>query len=216
MTKDIPHPVRNSFLRASPFALAFAASAFALMPDPVDAQLGAPRVWITGWAGRFTSIGGFSDGELDAFFRFDDATAFGGGVHVPVSPGLLVGVDVLYASPTYERFSRDDASSQGQGDAKVASALASLRLAGGTGILGLYLSGGGGIFAWDLDDPELDDGWDMDLGLEVAAGVEYSVVRRARLFAEYAYWWVYHQKDDAVRSNTANHNLLRFGARFGI
>jgi opacity protein-like surface antigen len=216
MKNDIRPPVPNRILRASLFAVAFAATALAGATEPAAAQSGGSRVWVTGWAGRFTSIGGFSDQELDAFFRFDDAMAFGGGVHMPVSQGVLVGIEVLYASPTYERFNRDSATAQGQGDAKVASALASLRLAGGSGVLGLYLTGGAGIFAWDVDDPDLDDGWDMDLAFEIGAGVEYAVIPRARLFGEYTYWWVYHQKDDAVRKNTANLNLLRVGARFGL
>lgn len=187
-----------------------------LAPRPATAQPGAPRVWITGWAGRFTALGGFSDGELDSFFRFNDATAFGGGLHVAANPGLVLGVDVLYARPSYERFNRDDASSQGVGDAKAGSALASLRLAAGGGLLGLYLSAGAGVFAWDLEDPELDEGWDLDLALQIAAGLEYAFHRRARLFAEYGQWWVYHQKDDEIQSNTANHNLIRLGARLGV
>lgn len=195
---------------------ALAAAVLVLAPAPVEAQPGGPRVWVSGWAGRFTSLGGFSDGDLDAFFRFEDATAFGGGAHFIVSPGLVLGLDVLYGTSSYERFNRDDASAQGDGDAKVGSALASLRMAGGGGILGLYLSAGGGVFAWDLDDAELEDGWDLDLALQIAAGLEYAFQRRARLFAEYGQWWVYHQKDDEIRSNKPTHNLIRVGARFGF
>lgn len=184
---------------------------------PVSAQpLIAPRIWFSGWAGRFTNLGGFSDGGSNVFYRFDDATAFGAGVHIAASSGMVAGVDVLYAAPSYERFDRDTGAPQGDGDARAASALASVRLAGGGGILGLYLSAGAGVFAWDVDDPELDDGWDLDPALQVAAGLEYSVLPRTRLFAEYGRSWVYHQKDEAVSSNTANHTLLRLGVRVGL
>jgi hypothetical protein len=206
----------NMRVRAMMAGPALAAAVLLLGATPVEAQPGAPRVWVSGWAGRFTSLGGFSDGDLDAFFRFDDATAFGAGAHFTVSPGLVLGLDALYGTSSYQRFNRDDASAQGEGDAKVGSALASLRMAGGGGILGLYLSAGGGVFAWDLDDAELEEGWDLDLALQIAAGLEYAFHTRARLFAEYGQWWVYHQKDDEIQSNTPNHNLIRVGARLGF
>ena len=38
----------------------------------------------------------------------------------------------------------------------------------------------------------------------------------AVLFGEYGQWWVYHQKDDTVKKNTANHTLLRLGLRYGF
>lgn len=208
------HPARGTRIRRALPGLALAA--LALDPTAVQAQRDGPRIWFSAWAGRFTQVGGFSEGDLDAFYRFEDATAFGGGVHVPVNPGLVLGVDVLYARPEYDRVVRADATLEGSGDAKIGAAMASFRLAGGGGIVGLYLTGGAGVFAWDLDDPELDEGWDLDPALQIAAGLEYSVRPRTRLFGEYGQWWVYHQKDAAVTSNRPVHNLLRFGLRQGL
>ena len=203
--------------RARRVMIAVAALTIAAGNAPLAAQAPAgPATWFSAWVGRFTDVGGFSDGDLAAFYRFDDANAFGGGIHRRMGPGAVGGVDVLYGTTSYERFERDTGLLEGNGDAKLGSALASLRLAGGGGILGIYLSAGAGVFAWDLDDEELDDGWDLDFSFQIAAGLEYAVLPRARLFAEYGQWWVYHQKDAAVEKNTANHNLLRVGARLGL
>lgn len=184
--------------------------------SPLAAQRRAafdpPRVWASAWAGYFTDFGGFSD-DQNTFFGFDKSLALGGSVHFQPRQSAQFGVELLYARPAYRRFDRDSLSVVATGDASVTAALASLRMAGGAGGVGLYLSAAGGAFFWNV--AELD-GRDADPALTLGIGLDYALRRNALLFGEYSQWWVYHQKDDAVQKNTANHTLLRGGIRFGF
>ncbi|MCI0435589.1 MAG: hypothetical protein L0271_18385 [Gemmatimonadetes bacterium] len=195
----------------------FVIAAIPIAPaDPASAQVGSPRLWFTGWLGGFADVGGFSEATTDSFYRFDGAYAFGAGLHLATGRGgPVVGVDAAFSQPSYQKFERSVGTPLGSGDAKSASVLASVQLHGG-GLLGFYLSAGGGLFAWDLDDPDYEEGWDLDPALQLGAGLEYTVALRFRIFADYGQWWVYHQKDDTVAKNTAIHNLVRVGARVGL
>ena len=176
-------------------ALVTALAVLSAAAGSVAAQEERSRIWLSGWAGGFADIGGFSEETTNAFYRFDGAIAFGAGIHRASGQGPIIGLDVAFSRPAYERFDRGgDLTPQFTGHAQVASGLVSVRLQGG-GMLGFYLSAGAGLFAWDLDDPELDDGWDMDPALQLGVGLEYQLLRQLRLFADYGPWWVYHQKD---------------------
>jgi hypothetical protein len=177
----------------------------------------ASRVHISGWGGYFTSFGGFADEELDAFFRFDSAPAFGGGLHAYFGQGFTVGVDALYGSADYERRQRTTGTLELSGDAKVAAGLLSARLAaGGGGRFALYISGGIGAFAYELDAQSgLPDGWDTDFALYAGGGLEFRLIRHLGLFGEYGQLWAYHQKAGSSR-NVANHALLRGGLRVSL
>jgi hypothetical protein len=172
-----------------------------------------PRVWVSGWAGRFTDFGGFSD-EQNTYFRFDDATAFGGSLHVRAGQTALLGVDLVYASPSYDRF--DDSTPPqivASGDARTLGAVATARLLGGGSLAGVYVTGGAGGWFWDV--PELD-GREFDPALMGGIGLDYTLRRPISLFGEYSQWWVYHQKSGNVVKNTANHTLLRLGFRLAF
>ncbi|MGD8279496.1 MAG: hypothetical protein PVH00_15765 [Gemmatimonadota bacterium] len=177
------------------------------------ANFALPRIYVSGWAGRFTTFGGFSD-DQDTYFRFDDATAFGGSLHVRAGQTALLGVDVVYASPNYDRFNNANppdiiASDHG----RTIGAVLSTRLSGSGGMAGVYVTGGAGGWFWDL--PELD-GWQFDPTLMAGAGLDYALRRQFTLFGEYAQWWVYHEKSGDVVKNTANHTLIRFGLRLAF
>jgi hypothetical protein len=47
-------------------------------------------------------------------------------------------------------------------------------------------------------------------------GLDYRLHPRAGFFFEYGTFWAYHQKGDDVSRNTANHDMLRLGARLGL
>lgn len=185
---------------------------------PVSAQrgpaaFGQPRLFISASAGRFTDFGGFSD-DQNTFFSFKDATAFSGSVHFRPGQGAQFGVDVIWSRPAYERFDRDfPPTLVASGDATTVAALASARLAGGGGQLGLYLTGAAGAFFWNVEEL---GGRATDPALMIGIGLDYALRGAAALFGEYGQWWVYHEKDETVKKNTANHTLIRFGLRYGL
>jgi hypothetical protein len=194
------------------FALALAGLPLAPACAQRRAGFSMPRVWLSAWAGRFVDFGGFSD-DQNTFFQFDDATAFGGSVHV--RPGQLaqLGIDVVWSRPAYQRFDRETVEVMSSGEATTLAALASLRLAGGGGPLGLYLTGAAGAFIWNLEEL---GGRETDPAATIGIGVDYALPANAMLFGEYGQWWVFHQKDDTVEKNTAKHTLFRFGLRYGF
>jgi opacity protein-like surface antigen len=195
-----------------------AAHVRAQQPVPEDAQQPAvrPRVFLSGSGGYFIDLGGFAAPPADsAFFTFDNAIAFGGGVHVAVSPGVVVGLDAVYAKPDYQKRDRRTGDAESSGRASVASGLLSMRLnTAGGGRFNLYLTAGAGVFAYDVPEPVVSE-WDKDLAAMAGAGLEYRLIPRFAGYFEWTQFWAYHQKEGNVR-NTAKHNLLRLGARVGI
>lgn len=202
--------------------LAFAGVFADAATSPASAQtsLFRPRVYISAWGGGYTSFGGFAEslGETNAFYNFDRDFAYGGGLHIVTTPLIAIGVDGSYGSARYHRHDDGNAEPTTSGDARVASALLSARLgAGGGGRVGIYLTGGIGAFAYDLqdeDDPEFD-GWDADFALSAGAGLNFSVVPRLGLFVDYGQVWAFHPRD-GDQNNTANHGLVRLGTRLGL
>jgi len=169
-----------------------------------------PRLYVSGWAGRFTDFGGFSDDE-NTYFRFDKANAFGGSLHVRVGQTALLGVDLVYAKPAYDRFN-DSTPPQifASGDASTLGAVATARLMGGGSLAGVYVTGGAGGWFWTV--PDLG-GREFDPALMGGIGLDYALRRPLTLFGEYSQWWVYHEKSGNVVKNTANHTLIRLGLR---
>jgi opacity protein-like surface antigen len=173
-----------------------------------------PRVQVSAWGGGYTNFGGFSHPGTQDFFNFGSDFAYGGGLHVRLSPELMVGLDAGYGITRFQRNEIGNPNPVATGDAKVGSAFLSARMnTGGSGPLGLYLTGGIGAFAYDLPQPEFD-GWDPDFALTAGAGLQYNFRPRIGLYLEYGQIWAYHQKEGG--SNTAKHNLLRLGTRFGL
>jgi hypothetical protein len=172
-------------------------------------------MYLSAWGGGFTDVGGFAETDLDAFFNFDNAVAYGGGLHFRAGQGLVVGVEGTYARPNYRRFVRGATTPENEGEARVASALVSARLtSGGGGAFSVYLTGGAGVFAYNIPETGLEE-WDKDFALSGGAGLDYRIASRLGLFLEYGRMWAYHQKGDTER-NTANHSIVRLGTRLGI
>lgn len=209
----IPMHARRAGLLALAALLFTAGDAFA-QRGRQQAPIQRAKLWLTGWGGRFTNFGGFSDGEPPAFFDFEDATAYGGGIHYVVTPSVLIGVDGAYSKPAFVRLDLDSGDELDRGDATVASGLVSARLlAGGGGALGLYLTGGAGIFAYDV--PVLGER-DSDFAFEAGIGLEYGRWAHFGFFGEYGQYWVYHQKTERSTSNKTNHTLFKLGLRVGV
>lgn len=190
---------------------ALATLLLAVLVESAVGQARSPRFWFTGWGGGYTDVGGFSDGPTD-FYQFDGSLGFGGAIHWDTHAGIMLGVEGLWAQPSYTRYDRTTNTAIANGDATVWSALASVRLAGGGGPLGITLNGSGGIFAWDV--PDLGE-INYDPALAVGIGIDLALRRNLMIFGQYDQWWVYHEKED-VQTNTAHHNAVRIGARFGI
>lgn len=183
---------------------------------PADAQrpgfTSGSRLWVSAWAGGFTDLGGYS--QEAEFLQFDGAFAWGGGLHVDLGNGMAVGVDGSLAEPEYTRFDRTDPGTElGRDKATVLTLLASARLQGTPGPLGVFLNGGAGIVSWDV--PSLPSR-NTDLAFTIGIGLELKMQSKAALFAEYGSWWIYHEKDENVVKNTVRGTVLRAGARLGL
>ncbi len=171
-----------------------------------------PLVWASGWAGRLSGQGGFSNGPVD-FFSLRNAFAYGGSLHFVPGAGVALGVDAVLSRPDYTRFDRTQRIELSSGQAKLLAFLGSLRLQGSPGPIGVFLTGGVGVARWDI--PELG-GTNTDPALQIGAGLEYRYGRHIALFAQYDQWWIYHDKTEGVAKNKVSPTLLRFGARLGI
>jgi hypothetical protein len=196
----------------------------ATLPCTLEAQRGAPsgtfgeRLVLSGWAGGYINNGGFSDGPN--FYQFDigsglfsGGSAFGGSIHYSVNREIQVGVEGLFSSQDYTRFDRLDVTDMNPGTATVKAIMASVRLVGAPGRISFVASGGAGMISWDLDDPIGDE---TDLALEAGLGLEYRGLARIIPFAEYTWWWAFHEKDDAVVTNTVRQGLFRGGLRLVV
>jgi opacity protein-like surface antigen len=172
-----------------------------------------PRIRLSGWVGLFANENaGFASGTND-FFSFNRSVAFGGGIHTEVRRGLAVGIDGAYSAPGYTHFQRNPAQNLNTGDATVYSAILSARLQASPGQFGLYLTGGAGVFFFDV--PELGEA-NRDNALNAGVGVEYLLNQRLSLFGEYNQWWIYHDKVDDVLKNKVNRTLFKIGTRVGV
>lgn len=204
-------------MKSRPLTFLFMAVILAAAPANLEAQVRGgqrDRLKVSGWAGGFTSMGGFS--QDSSFFQFDDSSglfddfAFGGSVRYGFAGGMSAGVEALFSKPSYIRYDRTAGTELGRGTASVYGLLASASLTGTPGNVSFILSGGAGFFSWDVDEL---DGTNRDIALDFGIGVDYRLSSRLILFGDYTWWWVYHEKDDDVVTNTARLNLLRAGLR---
>lgn len=181
---------------------------------PASAQFSTvkppPKTWITG------SVGGFLDpGSVpDASGVWDFGTAFSGGlgVHRQIGNGLVLGIDGSFAPAKYEL--RDAANAvTGSGKASLVTGLLTGRIyTGGMGPMGMYLTGGAGVMAYEMKGLNR---WDPDLALMTGAGLEYRPSQSQSLFLEWGKLWTFHQSD-GVKNSTVNHSQIRAGIRFGL
>jgi len=190
---------------------ALACFAFA---SPAAAQFGTvkspPKTWITGSVGGFLNPGSVPDG--DGVWDFGSAFSGGIGVHRQIGQGISIGVEGSFAPAKYEL---RDASKNvvGKGNASIVTGLASARLyTGGTGPVGMYITGGAGVMAYGMKGL---DRWDPDLALMTGAGLEFRPSQRQSLFLEWGKFWTFHQQE-GVKNSTINHSQLRAGVRFGL
>jgi hypothetical protein len=200
------------------FRIMTVATLLVTAPVALEAQArGGPqtdRLRLSAWAGGFTSGGGFSQG--DVFFQFDerdtfiDDFAFGAALRYAFSGGLAVGIEGVLSNPDYIRFDRDEGTELGRGEASVFGLMASAALTGTPGRVSFILSGGAGFFSWDIE--ELGER-NSDIALDFGIGLDYRFARRLILFGDYTWWWVYHEKDEGIVTNTARMNMLRAGLR---
>jgi predicted porin len=194
---------------------------FVTIPVALEAQVRGgeqtDRLRLSAWAGGFTSGGGFSQG--DDFFQFDDRDsfindyAFGAALRYAFSGGLSVGVEALFANPDYVRFDRVEGTELSRGEASLYGLMASASMTGAPGRVSFMLSGGVGFFSWDVE--ELGER-NSDIALDFGVGLDYRLNRRLILFGDYTWWWVYHEKDDNIVTNTARMNILRAGLRLVV
>lgn len=167
------------------------------------------RLSVAGWVGDFNKFGGFSQGQ--DFFQFDDGTlAFGGAAHYGFNSGLSVGLEAVFSSPDYVRYDRDQGDELGTGSADVFGLMANARLYGTPGAITIVATGGFGFFSWDV--AELGSR-NNDFALQAGIGLEYRALSRVGVFGDYTWWWIYHDKDDTVVTNTVRNNAFRGGIR---
>jgi hypothetical protein len=166
------------------------------------------------YAQMYNEIGSFADPDTDSRWVFSD-NAFGAGATFQrvLGQGLLLGVDVSYARPSYERQNLDTDAVIASGSASILTALATGRFAyGGGGDLGFYLTGGLGTIAYNLEDV---GEWNADFALRAGTGLEYRFDPSKTIFLEWGRLWGYHEKE-GVSGGRATHSVLKLGARFGL
>jgi hypothetical protein len=197
--------------------MVIAAALLLVSADATDAQRrGAPLNWLSGYGLMYTGISGFHDPGSESDWVFDDnAFGFGLGLQREVTSGLLIGADVSYARPAYERRLRNTtvAIPGATGKAGVATALATGRIGyGGASDLGFYLSGAVGTIGYNLEDL---GAWNFDLALRAGTGLEYRLSPSQALYLEWGRIWGYHERE-GIGGGAAQHSKLQLGLRFGM
>jgi hypothetical protein len=194
-------------------AILIAALALSTLPVAAHAQAaGQPANWVTGYGVMYTNLSRFYDPGTESDWVFDEP-AFGLGVVLQreFGQGLLLGADFSLARPAYER--QRGQAAIASGTANVATAMATGRFAyGGSGDLGLYLSGGVGTIAYHLEDV---GEWNADFALRAGTGLEFRMTPARAIFLEWGRIWGYHERE-GVGGGAAQHSALRLGARFGF
>jgi hypothetical protein len=180
-----------------------AAAQFSTIKEP-------PKTWITGSVGGFLNPGSVPDAS--GIWDFGSAFSGGLGIHRQIGPGLAIGLEGTFAPAKYELRDAQKAVI-GSGSASLVTGLLSARLyTGGSGPMGMYLTGGAGAIAYGMKGL---DRWDPDLALMTGAGFEIRPSQRQSLFLEWGKYWTFHQSD-GVKDNTINHSQIRAGMRIGL
>jgi hypothetical protein len=171
----------------------------------------APSWWAGGYGMMYTGIGRVDNPETGRWTFSDNAFGAGGNLLRQFGPSLLLGVDVSYARPSYERTVGSDVVASG--DAQILTAMGTGRMAyGGGSELGFYLTGGLGTIAYNLSDL---DGWNSDFALRAGTGLEYRFANDRAAYLEWGRIWGYHEQE-GVSGGRAQHSNLKLGLRFGL
>jgi hypothetical protein len=174
----------------------------------------APRSQAGVYGLMYTNLSAFDDPGTASRWVFDD-NAFGLGLLVnrEFGQGLLLGADVSFARPAYERRALGATTVIASGTSTVATALLSGQLAyGGAADLGFYLTGGLGTIAYNLEDV---GGWNSDFALRAGTGLQYRPGSRTTLFLEWGRIWGYHEQE-GLGGGRQQHSQLKLGARLGF
>lgn len=183
--------------------------------DMLAAQVRQPSRNQAGIYGlMYTNLSSFDDPDTESRWVFDD-NAFGLGLNYfrEFGSGLLLGADISFARPAYERRELDAPTVIGSGTATVATAMLTGQLAyGGGSDLGFYLTGGLGTIAYNLEDV---GGWNSDFALRAGTGLQYRVNRGTTLFLEWGRLWGYHERE-GLGGGRQQHSQLKLGGRLGF
>jgi hypothetical protein len=174
----------------------------------------APRTWGILYGQMYTNLARFHDPGTSSDWVFDDnAFGFGAGAQHEAVQGLLLGVDLSYARPAYERRQPGTPIVLGEGTASVVTAMVTGRIAyGGTGDLGFYLNGGLGTIAYNLEDV---GEWNADFALRAGTGLEFRLNPGRAIFFEWGRLWGYHERE-GLGGGAAQHSVLKLGGRIGF
>jgi opacity protein-like surface antigen len=174
----------------------------------------APKNWVSAYGQMYTNISSVVDPGSSSRWVFDDnALGFGARLHREVGSSLLLGVDASFARPAYERRDLDLGLVVAEGTATIMTAMANGRFAyGGASEVGLYLTGGIGTVAYNLEDLS---GWNADLALNAGTGLEWRFQRDKALALEWGRIWAYHEKED-LGGGSQQHSMLRLALRLGF
>lgn len=170
-----------------------------------------PKTWASVWAGGYTGAANIADPETG---NWGIGSSFSGGaaLHRQFGHSLVLGIETSYSPATYEITDGDD-NLVAEGDARLVTGMLTGRLLyGGTGSLGMYLTGGAGAVVYGMSGL---DRWDPDFAFRTGAGLEYRASAARTLFVEWGQLRTFHQKD-GVKDNTDKRSELRAGIRFGL
>lgn len=180
--------------------------------NPLHAQQPAPSPnSVAVYFQIYSGLDTVDDPDTGTWDFGDNAFGLGAMLQRQLGPSLMLGADVSYARPAYER--RQDGEDMFTGDAQLLTTMVTGRLAyGGAASLGFFLSGGAGVIAYNLEDV---GGWNADFALRGGTGVEYQFQPGRALFLEWGRLWGYHETV-GVSGGKATHSILRLGTRFNF
>jgi hypothetical protein len=193
---------------------ALAVSFVAIQPAAAQQPLTAPKAWVAASAVMYTTIAPLLDPGTSSRWQFDD-TAFGAGLgaQYEISQGLLLGAEGTWATTSYERRALESQAVLAEGSATIATAMATGRFAyGGGGAVGIYLTGGAGAIAYNLEDV---GEWNSDFALRAGTGIEFLLRRNVGAALEWNRLWAYHEKEE-LGGGRQNHSMLRLSLRYGL
>jgi hypothetical protein len=187
----------------------------AQQPQQPVADPRAPGIWVHASAVMYTTVSSFIDPGSESRWIFGDP-AFGAGIGVQreFGTGLLLGIDATYARVEYQRTDLAAQTVVGEGNAGIASGMVVGRFAyGGGGNVGIYLSGGLGTMAYNLEDL---GSWNADFAMRAGTGIEYRMDDRKAVALEWSRGWAYHEKEDLTGGDTQRPSMLRLNARIRL
>jgi hypothetical protein len=176
----------------------------------------------------YTGFGPFFDpGTQTRWVLADAAVGGGGGLHIEVGSGVLLGVEAAYARTNYERRPRTGQTAVDAGTAAVTTIVAGGRMSGSglgrlgglggmRGLMGLaglgYVTGGAGAIVYGLENVA---GSNTDLAFHLGGGLELLSARGRGGFLELKQIWAFHERE-GVDDSTVRHSRLDLGARLTV